>query len=260
MNPWQMAQQIKRLLETVRWSASGDVVFGDHGSVAVFAGAPTEEQIPPGFPWCLVGIADAEVDPDDPGLLTQQFRLMIAAEVAGDRMGEHAILGGGAQALGKSAGRGVGEVSERVRSAVQALTGADGAKILVSAISLGAPTAIGRGRHLAMEEVTVSALCTSAKHFAAPQHLRWVNPSWVWEGSHCAARFDFYRYRLVRKTGTAPPIDADDGTVLYTGTEPTWTGVRANGYTYGVFADYNSRGVASVEGTSGPEVGSYRIA
>ena len=45
MNPIQFAQQIKHRLEQVEWPfGSAGAVFGTHGSVAVFAGDPTEDQ------------------------------------------------------------------------------------------------------------------------------------------------------------------------------------------------------------------------
>ena len=53
MDPWQMAQQIKHELEQVIWHNSGDLVFGINGSVAVFAGPPTADQIPEGMPGAL---------------------------------------------------------------------------------------------------------------------------------------------------------------------------------------------------------------
>lgn len=263
MNTGQMAQQLKHLLEQVRWGAAeADLVFGSRGSVAVFAGVP--EHLPAGAPWCLVGIESAEVDEDEPGLLTQQFGLLVGAEVAGDRMGENALIGGAAASLGRSANRGVAEVAERARFAVQKLTGADGAKIQVSSVTAG-PAGIGdRGRHVATMQIGLEAVCTSAPHYLAPQHMRYESGKWRWYGLHCEARFDWVRYRVVRKSGQDPSADPSDGTVVYTGTAAEWTGSRVNGQTYTVFADYNSRGSGGggviVEGSSWPDVGSYRTA
>lgn len=260
MNPVQMAQQIKHRLEQLAWPGGSEAaVFGTHGSVAVFAGAPTEEQIPPGFPWAMVGIDSGEMDPDDPGLIRQRFTVVCAAEVAGDRMGENAIIGGSATDIGRSAGRGVSEVASVARQAIESLTGADGAPIILSGVSTSSPAPM-RGRHMAMEEVALEALCTSAPHYSAPQHLRFDNGRWKWAGAHCTERFDFYRFRLVRKQGRFPSADPSDGTTVYTGTAAQSSVVQASGFTYTVFADYNSRGATSVEGSSSPEVGSFRYA
>ena len=254
-----MAQQLKHELETVVWpTGSGDLVFGGRG-VHVFAGTPNEDQIPPGFPWCLVGIDNGEADVDSPEFITQGYTLLIAAEVAGDPLGEFSIIGGSVADLGKSVGRGVGEVAERVRFAVGNLIGIDGAQIMVSATSTGSPTPLGRGRHLVLDEMSLTALCTSSLHYTAPQSLAVVSGTWTWLGPHCSDRFDFLQYRLVSKTGIVPSTDPTDGTVEYTGTAATVDVVAASGKTFTIFADYNARGGSSVDGSSDPEVGSYVV-
>lgn len=261
MNAWQLAQQIKRLLEQLTWPGGDqDAVFGTHGSVSIFAGAPAEEQIPPGFPWALVGIGAATPDQDHPDYMQQQISVAVAAEVAGDRMGEHAIIGGSAKDLGRSSGRGVGEIAYLVRERLQALTGADGASLVVSHTSSQPITALGRGRHVAMLEMDLTAWCTASPHYAAPQLLRYESSEWRWDGGRCSSRFDFYRYRLVSRVGSVPSQNPSDGTVLYSGTSPQFAAASTSaGTTYTVFAEYNARGVASVEGSSRPEVGSYRV-
>ena len=271
MNARQLAQKIKHELEQVVWpEGSGAVVFGSTtGRVAVFAGAPTEEQIPAGFPWALVGIDSGTHDPDEPGLITQGFTVTVAAEVAGDPMGQQALTGGPVSDRGKSAGRGVLDVIERARSAVQDLTGFDGVKVILSATSTGSPSVLGRGRHMALADVSLTAVCTSAEHYMAPQRLRYqplgssgkgTAGRWTWDGRACEARFDFYRYMLRRKRGTTPSVSASDGEELYTGTSTEWVGVQESGYVYTIMAQYNSRGVSAAEGTSTAERGSYRVA
>ncbi len=260
MNPWQMAQQLKHLLEQARWpTGSGDLIFGSATQrIAVFSGTPTDRQIPPAFPWCLIEIAEAEADEDSPDLLTQTFRLIVAAEVAGDRMGEAAVIGGAAPNLGKSAGRGVTELASEVRRTVGSLTGMDGARVIVSAASSGPVAPLSTGGHVAMADVSLRAMCTSLPHYAAPQRLRYNVTRWEWDGDHCAARYDFLRYRVLRKNGTHPSSNPSDGTVVYTGTEARWTGSQISGQIYTVFAQYNSRGGTAVEASSDPDVGSYR--
>lgn len=259
MNPFQMALQIRHKLRTVVWpTGAGDLVFGARGAI-VFAGTPTEEQIPPGFPWCLVGLGTGDPDEDHPELITQTFNLITGVDVAGDPMGEHSIIGGAVANLGKSVGRGIAEVGVRVRAAVQNLTGMDGAKILLTATAIDTPTAFGRGRHLTIDEHTLTALCTSDLHYAAPQVIAHDGTDWTWTGGHCSSRFDFLQYRLVRKTGFEPGTGPSDGTTVYTGTPATFTGVATNGNTYTVFCDYNARKGSTIDGSSGVEVGSYKV-
>lgn len=253
-----MAQQIKHLLQAATWSG-GSAVFGARGSVAVYAGTPTDDHIPAGFPWALVGIDSADIDPDQPSVIVQGFSVMCAAEVAGDRLGEYALIGGAAADLGKSAGRGVGEVAERVRATLQSLTGADGATVILSGTSAGTPAVLGRGRHLALDELRLTAVCTSAPHYSAPQRLRVTDGTWLWEGAHCSGRFDFLRYRLVEKVGSTPSTSPSDGTVVYTGTAATADYAATSGRVYTCFADYNARGGATVDASSSAAVGSYVV-
>lgn len=259
MNPWQMAQQIKHLLEQAAWSSGTEgLVFGAQGSVVVWAGAPTE-QVPPGFPFALVGIDAGAMDPDEPSLISQGFSITIGQVVAGDRLGEFALIGGAAPDLGSSAGRGVLELAERVSDAIQSLTGADGAQILVSGISTAPPSPLGTGdrRHLAIAELTLTGVCTSQEHYTAPQQIAHNGTVWSWVGTQCSSRYDFVTYRLVRKAGTSAPTSPSDGTVVYTGTTASFTGAATAGNTYAAFADYGSRGTTAA--SSEPERGSYRV-
>jgi hypothetical protein len=254
-----MALQLKAELQAITWpTGSGNVVFGTDG-VYVFAGRPTTAQVPSVIPFVLVGIDSGETDEDHPEFITQGYTLLSAADVAGDPLGEHGIIGGSVADLGDSMGRGVSEVAERVRAAVENLTGADGAKILVSAVSTGSPSPLADGTYIVIDEHTLTALCTSTLHYAAPQLLQLSGELWTWNGPHCSDRFDFLQYRLVEKTGSTASTDPDDGDVVYTGTTANVTFATTSGRTYTVFADYNARGAATVEGSSDPEVGSYRV-
>ena len=257
MNPWQLAQQLKHELQQVAWP-SGGVVFGD-GAVFVYAGAaPSDEELPSALPVAFVTIDAGEADPDDPALLAQGFTIATVVEVAGDPLGEHAIIGGARPDAGSSAGAGVAEVSERVRSVLQKLTGYDGAPLQVSASGTGAPATIGRGRHLAFDELRLAALCTSQPHYTAPQQLRHATGAWTWDGTSCSRRFDFARFVLGYVTGADPVATvADLDAIVYQGTASTFTAAATSGRVYHVFAVYDARG-NGVEAGSDAERGSYR--
>ena len=261
MNPWQMAQQLKHELQQVTWpNGAGEVVFGSRG-VFVYAGAqPTDEEHAPGFPFALVTIGAGNPDTDDPDLIEQTFSIVTAVEVAGDPLGEHAIIGGSRSDYGRSAGAGVAEVAERVRSAVQKLTAYDGAAVVVSGSGTGAPSTLGRGRQIAMDEFTVTAICTSAPRFVAPQELRVTGETWSWVGAWCKARFDFVQFRLGYVSGQTPvatPGELD--AIVYTGSNTEAVSAPAAGRTYQVFADYNGYGGSVARDSSTNELGSYLI-
>lgn len=259
MNPWQLAQQIKHELTLAKWpSGSRGLVFGT--SVYVYAGAPNAEDRPPAFPFALIAVDSGTPDADDPGLIEQQFSIATAVEVAGDPLGEFAVIGSSRADLGKSGGAGSAEVAVRVRETLQALTAYDGASIIVSGSGVGGSTLLGsEGRALAFDEYTVTALCTSAPLYAAPQTLKVAGDTWSWSGSWCSARFDFASYTLGFKIGTTPATGAADlDGITYTGTDTETVAAAVSGRVYHIFANYVSRGT-TVEGSSPVEVGAFLV-
>jgi len=257
MNPWQLAQQIKHELAQVTWPG-GSVVFGPR-SVFVYAGAvPADEEMPPAFPFAAVSIGSSTADDTHPDLLTQSFTVGACVEVAGDPLGEFAIIGSSRANLTKSAGAGIAEVTERVRAALNRLTILDGASIVVSGSGTTAVASPLRGRHVAAEEFTVQAMCSSAPFYAAPQQVRRSGNTINWVGTHCTNRFDFLQYRLGYVTGSTPAATpAGLTSVVYTGTDLEAATTIAPNRVYQVFADYDPRGTGAVAASSEPVVGSY---
>ena len=268
MNPLQMASQIKHELELVVWpGVGGEVVFGTR-LVHVYAGELTEEQIPQGDPFALVSFETGEADPDDPELINQTFSVLVGAKVDGDPLGEAGITGGATSSLLHSANRGVGEIAARVRAAIGKLYGSDGARMQLSTLSMGAPTTLGRGRQMTLDEQSFRGVCTGATAYSAPQSLKLDGSTWTWSGGsggvnreHVTSRYDFVQYRLGYKAGATPaatPADLD--ATVFTGVASTVTevGAAATGKTYSIFAEYNHRGSTSgvIEGASpGDEIG-----
>lgn len=255
-----MAQQLKHELQLVKWPGQGgEVVFGSNGAVRVFAGVPTEEQMPPSFPFAMVGIGSGLPDDDDPNLISQTFTILSAVMVKGDPMGEYAIIGGSTSDLLSSKGRGSAEVSERARSAVVDLIGGDGDKITVNSTATSTP-ALLTGHHIVVEEFEVTVLCTSQLHYAQPQEFANSGSTWTWAGAQCSSRFDFMQFRIGSITGSTPKVDPNDTDIVATVVVPTVTGLSPTvGEAYSVFADYSSRGQLTViEGSSdGSEVGAF---
>lgn len=260
MNSWQMAQQIKHKLASVTWaSGSQQLVFGTR-SVFVFSGQPPgDKEMSPGFPFALITIDSATADEDHPDLLQQTFGITIACEVAGDAMGEHAVIGSARADLGKSAGAGSAEVGERVRYALQSLTGLDGAPLIVSGAGITGPNVPAEGRHITFETYTVTAYCTSQPYYTSPEQLRYVSGSWTWAGLQCSNRFDFKGYRLGYQAGSKPAEDPNETNIIYTGTATTYTVAKVSGRVYTVWADYDPRKTGTAAATSSLVVGSWVV-
>ena len=258
MNAWQMVQQIKHELQLVTWQkGSQGLVFGT--AVYAYAGAPSADDRPPGFPFALAAIGAGTPDADDPDLIEQQFSVATAVETAGDPLGEFAVIGSSRADMGKSAGAGSAEVAERVRSALQALTTYDGASIIVSGSGVSGAQQIGDGRAIAFDEFTVTALCTSAPHYTAPQRLEVAGEVWSWGGARCSNRYDFVDFTLGYKNGSdlATGIGDLDG-IIYQGTNLETAVPPVSGRVYHIFARYSSRS-GSIEGESEIERGSYLV-
>lgn len=261
MNARQMAQQIRHVLATMTWPESPNaLVFGARLSFVV-AGPPTEDELPGAFPFVLVNATGGGSDPDDPNLSEEEFSVLTVTDVSGGRMGEQSVVGGAKSTLGTSANRGVLELDERVRAALQDLRGIDGAALQLSATGPGSTVQLGRGRHLAIGESNFTGWVTGAPSYTHPTRLAVAGSTWTWKGDQCSNRFDFIQYRLGFVAGAIPaqsPSDLD--TTIYTGTAPTASVLPVTGKAYSVFAEYGSRGGTAIEGASdGRELGANHL-
>jgi len=263
MNARQMAQQIKHELELATWpEGTADLIFGTR-NVLISAGVPTEDQLPGTFPFALVSIDAGTADVDDPNLLEQSYTILTVQDVANDPMGEGALIGGPQSALGKSANRGVLELSDQVRRVVGNLTGADGASLRVQSTATGTPAVLGRGRHLAIDETTVTGWTTAAPSYAAPVKITTSGP-WTWTGGtasvrgHCSGVFDFLHYAIGYVAGSTPAASYHDfDAIATTSTTESATVSTVAGRTYSLVS-VHGRSASLIEGSSPPNVsGAY---
>lgn len=263
MNPEQAARQIKDLLETVTWpGGSQNVVFGGNGRVKIYAGSPTEDQVPVAYPAALVGIGPGTPDQDIPSLINQQFTVTAAVLVAGDPMGENAVIGGPSSDYGKSAGKGVTEVAERVRFAIQDIVGVDGVKIKMTLSTTDTPINL-TGKHLVTADLVVTMWCTSQLYMAPVQEIALSETVWTWEGTQCRNRFDFVGFQLGTLTGSTPSADVSDYTLVGSVvTVDTLTQASVAGAVNCIFAHYSRHGTTSevkANSSRGDRVGSFLV-
>lgn len=261
MNPWQLTQQLQHNLQIVRWATGArQVVFGTSG-VHVYAGTPpSDEEHPPAFPFCLVTIDSATPDEDSPDLLEQQMTVVVAVRSSGDPLGAHAVIGGPRTNTGTSAGAGIAEVSERAHAAIGDLSSYDGAASIVSATNASSPQPLGRGKHVAFQQITVTAMCTTLPFYTSPEQLQVNADTWQWDGHDCEQRYDFMGYRLGFVSGDTPVETADqlEG-VVYTGTNTQAVHNPISGRTYQVFADYSPRKTGVIGYSSITQRGSFIV-
>jgi len=259
MNARQMAQQIKHELELATWpEGAAGLIFGDR-KVFIAASIPTEDELPGTFPFALVSIEGGTSDPDDPNLLEQSFGIVTVQDSQGGRMGEGALIGGAQSVFGKSANRGVLELTDQVRRVVGNLTGADGAGLRVQMTATGAPAKLGRGRHMAIDESTVTGWVTASPSYAAPVKVT-TGSTFTYTGGtaavrgHCSGVFDFVQYAIGCKAGSSPATDYHDfDSIAVTGTDESLTFTPAVGQTYSVVAVYG-RSASLIEGSSPPDL------
>lgn len=248
MNVWQVSRQLAFVLRIATWDG-GEVVFG---SVAVTVRPHEDAMEQLMFPVALIRPLAADVDPEhdeEMELLQQRFAVRVMVAVAGDALGETAILGAN-RAVGDtgSAGRGVLEVEEELADAINRLNGIDGIEVLLrarSAVDVDPDDEVG---YVAIREYLVEALTTTNRFYHAPTRFTAVGGS----GSVTLAwtlppnRFDRVRVMLRRAAGGTPPatptsdIEVPLGTPLPTGFVDT--GLAPGTFSYSLFGVYDDFG------------------
>jgi hypothetical protein len=117
-------QLIKSKLQTLVWPG-GQKVFG----TVVVSPIPTEWVLHTNrVPAAIIRPGSSQVDPwagEEPNLIQETFDLTLLIVVEGDRLAEHAMLGGPGQGLGVSAGKGLLEIERETLRAIRYLTAAD---------------------------------------------------------------------------------------------------------------------------------------
>lgn len=261
MNIAQQVKQVRKLIREVRWpGGEQELVVGPN--VYITEGAPSEQDVPSAGHFVFVTAGAVEAHQKEPGVLTADIVVTICASVAGDPLGQAAIVGGVRTDSGRTAGRGVLEVESPIVTRLQQLCGANGTPVILSLAS-GTPTTQLGNKTVAQRTWIARVLCTVEPEFDPPRNLvasagasghavlTWKNPP---------DRFDFRRVLLVRKSGSTPPTSLTDGSVVYTGELETYDDACGVGtFSWTIFAAYcyvENRGVD--EDLSSIETGTQR--
>ena len=155
MNPYEILLEIRAALLAAVW-AGGEVVFA---SVHATAGVPS----PAAFaslrlPCALIQIGSAAPDDEEPGLIRQTYEVTVCQAVAGDTVSENVIVGanktGGATS---SRGRGLAEIEERMKQAIQELGPGAGVRLMFKSSSDAGPVETGEAKYAAFRVYSFEA-------------------------------------------------------------------------------------------------------
>lgn len=248
MNQWQALRQVRKRLRDRTWPSGGSKVFNES---AVVTAGPTEEGFPVlPMPFALIRPGSGQADPDhreEPGLWVADFSVILAVAVAGDAVGEHALLGAAREAETKSAGMGLLEVEEQLYGAIRELSANDGLSIESVAESVVQATRALDLGYVAFREYGFRMRVSTSKEFPPPENLVATDAgggfaalSWVLH----PPRFDRYRVRMRRAAGSTPPANIGAG-VEVTLLDDLSTGHTDNPgagtFSYSVFGTYDDR-------------------
>lgn len=248
MDARQMAILLRTKMRAATWpGGTQDVVLGNR--VYVVCDGLEEEEIP-GAPFALIHVGDYTADEKRPTLLDQPFNVVVVVAAAGDRLGEAAVLGTSrsGDVMGSTKGRGVLEVSRALLAAVEDLTGADGAPILVSLGSGSRARPVGEGRLVVAQQHMIRALCTAQPEYQAPPWFSAtksgadVDLQWALPG---VPQPILQAVRVQYAAGSTPPATPTAGTTVYEGVDTSETHTPA-GFpaSYSIWAAYSETGAS----------------
>lgn len=249
MNIWQIARQLQFLLRQEKWSDGSTPVFAD-GSVVItdieaIAQVLEERLIEP---LALIVPGDGTVDPQhsgqQPDLLLHRLTVALVTVNQNLRAGEGAFVGANRVGVSDSRGRGLLEFEPKLFEVMKRLTLDDGVVIQAQSTGEGNTQRDPSDQVYAIKEYNFEVFCTPDTYYPPCRRLaatpRTGEVTLTWENP--PARYDRYRVRLLRKTGSTPPANITDGTVLAAGESAESfvdSGLSANTYSYSVFMTYD---------------------
>lgn len=244
MNAWQCLRQLRAILRASVWpDGAGEVVFS--ARVHVTAGPPAEALPGIGYPFCLLAPGSADEDDDDASLERTALRVLLCVRGAGDSYGEAALMGGPRSGgVGSSKGRGLLEVEEVLKSAINKLDADNGVNVRITGRSAPAAQTIGSD-YVVSREYTLEGVLTTDRTYAPAQNLVATasgsgNVSLTW--TLPASRYDRLGVVLRRASGTTAPASPSAGTGV-TLSGPLATSVTdspgAGTFSYALFAAYD---------------------
>lgn len=242
MNRWQVARQLRYLLNKRKWEGNGanELVLGARVTAGPTEAGYDDLRLPFAFILPVGGPADDE----EPGLWQESFLFTLVAGVEGDEMGEESLIGAArSRAQASSAGRGLFELEEELFAALNVLTTQFGIEKQARHRRTVKPTLDQKLGYVAGAEYEYDIWVT-AKRFYHPvtnlvgtaigggqAQLSWTLPP---------DRFDRRQIIVRRAAGSTPPASPTAGSAV--AIAELATGVTDNPgagtFSYAVFAAY----------------------
>lgn len=251
MNAWQVAKQLRSLLQEATWPDGGSVVFG---KVLISAGIDLGAEAQLRFPFARIWPLDMRPDPDEINLVSQRFAVQIVANVPGDCWGETVLVGGargGGQ--GGSSGRGLMELEEVFFDAVSSLNETDGVRIRLSASGAAAAANSQDHGYVASRDYELQAWCSADRSYppasrvsATDQGSQVARLAWTLPGE----RYDRVSVVVRRASGSTAPASVTDGTGVTVSGVPSTVDDSvgsAGTYSWAVFVGYDELGTGSAD-------------
>lgn len=218
LNELQALKQFRHLVRARNWPSSSNPVFAS-SSVRITVGPDEESLFTIGFPACLIRPGDGTSDPEhdeEPDLYVGSFTARLVAKVAGDTIGELALIGG-VRNSGQtdSGGRGLLELEEELFAAAKLLNAIDGVEMQLRAKGDAQAVVDEEHGYVVMRDYLFEIFCTRERFYhpairltasdsgGGAVALAWTLPP---------ARFDRLRVILRRAAGATAPTSPTAGT------------------------------------------------
>lgn len=256
--PYQVAQQIQYLLRQRTWEGNGAyTVVYQSSAVRVTPIALKDWLSTKAMPLCLIGIGAAQHDPQVPALLDQTLDITLAQIVAGDEVGEWAVIGGnrkGATTTGQadSGGRGLLEIEEEFWAVCALLTQQSGVQIHANATS-DVNVQQAEDKFIASRQYGVRVKCTTSRSYLGVTALAATAPgggvlsaTWAvaptqWD-TMAGSGGQVIRYAAGSTAPATPTSGTSGGAITGVATSASITGLAPGTYSISIFTAYCESG------------------
>lgn len=219
MNLWQIAHQLRYKLQDRDWPSSSTAVF-DQNAVVCTPGLDLDELKNLVHPVALIFFREEQSDPEHgeaPDYREGRIIVRVGVDQAGDRYGQHSLLGASRTGQTDSRGRGLLELDPEINGAIGDLAKQDGLWIR-SDMDGAAEVTPEPLPHLTYRDHAFKVRYTMDRFYPPPFNFTATDQA---NGSDVAlawslppTRYDTYRVILRRASGSTAPADKDSGTSI----------------------------------------------